>query len=306
MDSWVSLFENWQIMITMIFGSFIAGASSEGGGAIAFPVMTLLLDISPAVARNFSLAIQSIGMTAATLLILDRRIEIEKKSILWASLGGIPGIIFSTFYMTSLFQPATLKVFFVSLWLAFGYALYSINRDKDRLVYHSILNLRIGERWVLFGFGLVGGMITGLIGNGIDILTFCLLTLFFGVSEKVATPTSVVLMTINTIVGFLLHAFVVGDFFTDPVASSYWHSCIPIVIFGAPMGAWAINRLRRTTISIILYCIIFAQFVIAILVLSIAGTLSLNLIVFSAATIIFGILVFGKLYSSGMLRNRLE
>ena len=40
--------------ITMIFGSMIAGATSEGGGAIAFPVMTLALGISPPVARDFS------------------------------------------------------------------------------------------------------------------------------------------------------------------------------------------------------------------------------------------------------------
>ena len=35
--------------------------TSEGGGAVAFPVMTLALNISPAVARDFSLMIQSCG-----------------------------------------------------------------------------------------------------------------------------------------------------------------------------------------------------------------------------------------------------
>ena len=38
--------------------------TSEGGGAVAFPVMTLALGIPPAVARDFSLMIQSCGMTA--------------------------------------------------------------------------------------------------------------------------------------------------------------------------------------------------------------------------------------------------
>ena len=27
---------------TMVFASFVAGATSEGGGAIAFPIMTLI------------------------------------------------------------------------------------------------------------------------------------------------------------------------------------------------------------------------------------------------------------------------
>jgi len=32
-----NLFEpNWYITLTMIFGSFVAGVSSEGGGAIAY------------------------------------------------------------------------------------------------------------------------------------------------------------------------------------------------------------------------------------------------------------------------------
>jgi hypothetical protein len=39
----------------------LIGMTSEGGGAVAFPVMTLALSISPAVARDFSLMIQSCG-----------------------------------------------------------------------------------------------------------------------------------------------------------------------------------------------------------------------------------------------------
>ena len=45
----------------MIFGATIAGMTSEGGGAVAFPVMTLALGIKPSVARDFSLMIQSCG-----------------------------------------------------------------------------------------------------------------------------------------------------------------------------------------------------------------------------------------------------
>ena len=42
----------------MIFGATVAGMTSEGGGAVAFPVMTLALGIAPSVARDFSLMIQ--------------------------------------------------------------------------------------------------------------------------------------------------------------------------------------------------------------------------------------------------------
>ena len=56
--------------LTMCFGSFIAGATSEGGGAIAYPVMTLgPWKIHPLVARDFSLMIQAVGMIAASVSI---------------------------------------------------------------------------------------------------------------------------------------------------------------------------------------------------------------------------------------------
>ena len=55
-------FPNYYPMtITMIFGSAIGGATSEGGGAVAFPVMTLALKIPPSIARDFSLMVQSCG-----------------------------------------------------------------------------------------------------------------------------------------------------------------------------------------------------------------------------------------------------
>jgi uncharacterized membrane protein YfcA len=47
--------------VTMVFGSFIGGATAEGGGAVAFPVMTLVLHLTPAIARDFSFLIQCCG-----------------------------------------------------------------------------------------------------------------------------------------------------------------------------------------------------------------------------------------------------
>ena len=52
---------HYPMTITMIFGSFIGGATAEGGGAVAFPVMTLVLHLAPSVARDFSFMIQCCG-----------------------------------------------------------------------------------------------------------------------------------------------------------------------------------------------------------------------------------------------------
>ncbi|GAW85274.1 hypothetical protein bplSymb_SCF00502P012 [Bathymodiolus platifrons methanotrophic gill symbiont] len=73
----------WQVSVTMIFGSIIAGATSEGGGAIAFPIFTKVLQISPADAKVFSLAIQSVGMVAASIAIIMMRVQVLWRVIVW-------------------------------------------------------------------------------------------------------------------------------------------------------------------------------------------------------------------------------
>lgn len=68
--------------VTMLIGSIIAGAICECGGAVAFPMMTLLFKINSAVARNFSLMIQNFEMLAASFVICKNKIKISKNLIL--------------------------------------------------------------------------------------------------------------------------------------------------------------------------------------------------------------------------------
>lgn len=282
----------WASGATMIFGAFIAGASSEGGGAVAFPVFTLVLGIAPDVARNFSFACQSIGMTAASLLILGLGFKVEKKAILYASIGGLGGILFTTFAWPNIFSPAEIKLFFVSLWLSFGAALYAINKNKDRIVFDEIPDFSAIDALKLIFFGFLGGGISGILGNGIDILTFCLLTLNYRISEKVATPTSVILMTISTLIGFFLHWAVVGDFYVGSEAYNYWLVAAPVCVICAPLGAWVINKFPRTAIANFLYFIIVLQFVTAYYVLGKKGQLDMKYILFSVSVFVIGLLLF--------------
>lgn len=288
--------QHWIITLTMVAGSFIAGASSEGGGAVAFPVFTLLLKIAPETARNFSFAIQSIGMTAASLLIIGLRIPIEKKAIAYASIGGIFGLLFGTFFLVDLLSGPTTKLFFVSLWLSFGFALYLTNRNKERKVLSQLTNIGSNDTKRLMLFGFMGGIITAFFGNGIDIFTFCLLTLFYGIDEKVATPTSVVIMTINTIAGFLLHSFVIRDF--QLLAFESWMVAIPVVIIFAPVGAFVISTFTRQAITYFLYSILLAQYIGALIIID----LSPYQMIFSTMVVFAGFLFFW--YLSRKVRTR--
>lgn len=254
--------DHWLAPFTMIFGSFIAGASSEGGGAIAFPVFTLLMKVPPDTARNFSFAIQSIGMTAASTLIFSFKIPISWRAITYTSISGIVGLLIGTFVVAPIVPATETKLFFVSLWLSFGFALFLANRNPQRSTLDDLPNLKVADKAYILTFGIVGGIITAIFGNGIDIFTFCFFTLYYKLNEKVATPTSVIIMTINTIVGFILHAFVIRDF--QPLAFNYWVCSIPVVLVFAPLGAYLITFLSRTAIASILYFIILAQYIGAI------------------------------------------
>lgn len=270
LDSWHVLLNYWPAAPTMMFGSFIAGASAEGGGAIAYPVFTLLLKIPPDSARNFSFAIQSVGMVSASMLIIGRKIRIEWKAIVYPSIGGIGGLVLGTYFVVPLLNAVQTKLFFVSLWLAFGIGLWLANRQASRHVRDRLSSLARRDRIILILVGFGGGIITAIFGNGIDIFTFCVLTLWYGMNEKVATPTSVVLMSILTVAGFLLHSVVKQDF--GPLEWSYWMAAIPVAAVFAPLGAWAITYLHRLQIARILYAIIAAQFVGALYVLGFTTT----------------------------------
>jgi uncharacterized membrane protein YfcA len=249
----------------MIFGSFVAGSSPEGSAAISYPIFTLLLNIPPATARNFSFAIQSIGMTGAALLILGLRIKVEWNYIKYVTLGGIIGLVFGTYEVVPLVSPVMAKLFFVSLWLSFGIALWRENRRPSRKVFDEISDFRSSDMARLILFGFIGGIISSLFGTGINIFTYCIMTIYYGISEKVATPSSVIIMTIETILGFFIHTQILKDF--QPAAFEMWIACVPLVIFFAPLGAFIVNKLPRKRIAQFLYIILFVQFIGAMLVI---------------------------------------
>lgn len=302
--------------ITMVFGSMVAGATSEGGGAVAFPVMTLALGIAPAVARDFSFMIQSVGMVASSFTILTMRLQLEWKALLYVSLGGVVGIIFGLEQVAPRLSPSYSKMYFVVIWSSFAIGLFLLNRHHDRKVYDSIQGWQQAvvckynnwdvinwKRECLFAFGVLGGIFSSMAGSGIDICSFACLTLLFRVSEKVATPTSVILMAINTTVGFAYRQFGMGGVEDD--AWGFFAVCVPIVVFGAPLGAFLGSYAHRLTLAAVIYLIDAAQLIGALIVIQPWSTLKtdtpLHLSLTSLALFVGG-LVFFRLLSAWGLR----
>jgi len=275
--------QHWEIALTMVFGSLIAGATSEGGGAIAFPVFTKLLQINPQDAKVFSLAIQSVGMVSASLTILYMRVKVAWQVIRWASLGGILGVLLGLIVMP-LLAPAIVKMSFTAMITSFAITLFILNKKQNTWQKHLPL-FNNKEKLFFLSIGFLGGIMSGLVGNGIDIITFSAMVLFFRLSEKIATPTSVILMAFNAVVGFSICIFL-GTFSSD--VQAYWLAAIPVVVVGAPLGAIICNFLERHIIAYILITLICIELISSLLLIE------LNLMTIVVSSITF--FIFSGLY----------
>ncbi len=260
------LIVNWRVSLTMVFGSLVGGGTSEGGGAIAFPIFTKLLHIAPRDARNFSLAIQSVGMGAATMSILYLRIPIERRALLYAGLPGILGVALGAIFLAPRIPPIFVRTSFTVLVSSMGVALLLLNRQKDVLRNREMPIFGAREKVILVLAGLLGGVTSALVGTGENSVVFMVMVLLFRVDEKIVTPTTVVLMTMVTVPGFLLHLFLLNDF--SPAVMGYWLAAVPIAVVAAPLGALICSHMERHAIVHLLLFLIGLEFISTVVLVS--------------------------------------
>jgi uncharacterized membrane protein YfcA len=258
-----ALSANWRVAVTMVFGSLVGGGTSEGGGAIAFPVFTKLLHIPAAIARNFSLAIQTVGMGAASLSILYLRIPIERRALLYAGLPGVAGVALGAYYIAPVFPPALARASFTVMVSSLGVALVLINRSYHESRNEALAIFGAQEKSVLVIAGLIGGGVSALVGSGANTIAFMVMVLLFRISEKIVTPTTVLLMAMVSLAGFAFHLAVLRDF--GPMVTSYWLAAVPVVVIGAPLGALICSYMPRRAIVLLLLFLIALEFLSTLL-----------------------------------------
>ncbi len=253
-STWYLLAELWQIPLVMSFGSFVAGFSAEGGGAVAFPIFTKVLDIDPTDAKELSLLIQSVGMTMASFYIITRKISFYRFAIVPAVLGGTIGQ-FVSLQMGWFMESHHLKWLFTIIIAALGIAL--LLQHFSGIKRYDTINAKAATP-LLFFTGLAGGFLTINVGCGADMVAFIMLTLILNSTEKKATPTTVIIMALNSIVGVL---FLTYMHTWSPWAIDAWKTSIPVVIVGAPLGAYVASKVSNSVILIALLLFIFVEVV---------------------------------------------
>lgn len=216
---WGRVGDHWAAALTMVFGSFVAGSTPQGGGAVAFPVFTKLLDIETAVARSFSLCIQTIGMVSASLSIIINRRAVEWKAVAVAGPVAIAAFLASSYllglpdepFWPSRLPSAYVKVTFTLIVAAMAVVIWIGYRSQivERIHAFPFSGPRVWAGLVVAA--VLGGVASSLTGSGADVLAYVMVVVIVGVTPRIGVPTSVLVMACVSVAGFVLYGIVDGQ-----------------------------------------------------------------------------------------------
>lgn len=239
---WGAAAAHWPVAASMALGSFVAGATPMGGGSVGFPVLVLVFGQAPSLGRDFSFAIQSIGMTSASILLLSGRAPLAWRALAAAIAGATVGTPLGLLLLVDHLSPLAIKVLFATLLAAFG--LMHVRRAEELVTFHGVRpHGGVIEPALAGAAGFVGGAtVAASTGVGTDVLLYMVLVLVGRWDLRVAIPTSVVLMAATSLVGVATQV-ATGRF--DAGVVGPWMAAAPVVAVGAPLGAVVVARVGR-------------------------------------------------------------
>jgi uncharacterized membrane protein YfcA len=292
---WSQVFgtHHYVMSVAMIFGSLIAGSTPLGGGVVAFPVAVLVLGLSPAQGRDFTLLIQSVGMNAATYMIMRTRPHLVDTHFVTVFVaGGVPGVLLAIalelppFATVLTFQLLVLEFAVVYAYLSVlaprraGCELtLSASDAEDQDLGQgaaagqcaSVTSApvpSVAPLWwlvdvVMVCAALVGGFFTGSCGSGSNILLYAFGVLVWNPNRHpraaaTLTASSVVVMGLLSLVGAAARAMT-GS--VAPRVYLCWGASAFIVCWGAPLGSLLLTPRRQAYLRLLFYILAVAQFV---------------------------------------------
>lgn len=253
-----TVFQHWPIAAAMAAGSYFAGSTPMGGGTVGFPVLVVLMDSPAALGRDFSFAVQSIGMTSASIYILCKRQALEWPMLRAALVGTLLGTPLGILFVAPLVPDLFIKLLFAAMWCSFG--LIHLRRTSEITSYEGMtphdaeFDHRVG-----FLTGLLGGMtVASITGVGIDMILYMALVLWCHADLRIAIPTSVILMAFTSLIGIVTKLLLGGI-----ASGTYdnWLAAAPIVAIGAPIGALIVSHVGRRSTLYVVSILCVAQFI---------------------------------------------
>ncbi len=233
---------HWPVALVMVFGSFLAGSLPMGGGTVAFPLLVLVFGQPPAMGRDFSFAVQSLGMTSATLWVLAQRPALPWRFLGAAVTGAVLGVPLGLGCIAPLLPPLAVKCLFATAWAGFG--VFHLYRTAALAAQQAPPQLGPnGGRVAGFAIGLLAGaLLSAVTGVGSDLAVYSALVLLGRSDLRLAIPSAILVMAATSIVGLctqLGSGRMSGELLAPVLAAA------PIVVLGAPLGARVIRRVGR-------------------------------------------------------------
>lgn len=199
--------------IAAVFIGIVLGMMGGGGSILTVPVLVYLFHLDPITATTYSLFIVGVtSMTGGTRAYIKKQVDFKAVSEF-----GIPSIlsIFVTRhyilpaipeYLFSIgkvdFTRGTILMVVFALLMLTAAAFMILNADEEKHQ-RGLRQERHGSILPLALWGLGIGFITGLLGAGGGFLIIPALVLFVKLPMKTAIGTSLVIIAINSIFGFL-------------------------------------------------------------------------------------------------------
>ncbi|MFI0429385.1 sulfite exporter TauE/SafE family protein [Mariniflexile sp. HMF6888] len=249
------------------FGAFIIGMVlgliGGGGSILTVPLLVYLLGYNPVVATAYSLFIVGTSSVVGVIHKHQKKL-VDFKTGLTFSFPSFLAVFISRRYLIPnipdeifnlngfvLTNDIAIMVFFAIVMLVVAFSMIKTKKKATAVFVKQ-------PYYKTFIQGLVIGVITGLIGAGGGFLYVPALVLWAGLSMKNAVGTSLVIISINSIIGFL------GDLYTLNIDWSFLitFSCLTIagILLGGYLSKFISNKKLKKSFG--LFIMLMAIYII--------------------------------------------
>ena len=241
-----------------VFVGVTLGLVGSGGSILTVPIFVYIFGVDPVLATAYSLfAIGITSLVGSVRGIVNQTVDFDK--LIKFGIPSMVSVFLTRKYLVPLIpdefhvlgyvfgQDEVLMVLFAVLMLFASYAMFNeITIPKSSFPVAAI-----------FAKGVIVGFVTGIVGAGGGFLIIPALTNFFNLSMKKAVATSLVLITINSMLGLL------GDW--RRIGQFDWHMLLTytsLTVIGIFVGFYLSNKIdgknlkRLFSVSIMLVAIL--------------------------------------------------
>lgn len=227
-----------------IFIGIILGLLGGGGSILTIPILVYLFHLDPVIATAYSLFI--VGATSLVGVIPKQRKNLINYKA--AIAFGLPSLL-SVFATRKWIVPALPEIIFSFHSIVLSRRLFLLGLFAVLMIATSFSMIKkrkinagaskVSSIYLIVAQALLIGLLTGLIGAGGGFLIIPALVLLAGLPMKVATGTSLLIMSVNSLIGFT------GDAMNFNIDWSFLLVITGLAMGGIFIGSWLATKVEN-------------------------------------------------------------